>query len=343
MTYEIFSIICFYSFILIDVIFIRPYKSEEFNISSEGEKLNQENDENNEEITFKKYLKHWRFYTCFFLMTFRDTNYYLVSSSFTVIANHYNIVSAEKQKIISTISFISNSLLLLGVSLFIDKIRYQSIAIPSILLCLTHALTFQFVVEKEMIYIIYYFIINFLVINDSAATFPHVMEVFEIKYIVQIWGIFLFGTGFCGFGISQLYLSTIQVKPFNPIIGETSQVRIGTMRLYIEHTVNHPITSNFYGIEDNNLFKIYGFTIVDAVTGANNVLAQRLGKFFIEFNDGQKFLFRTPATLLQGTIIGERLWNYVHNMIIVEYTNKLCAYIQFNPDEVGYLENFNKK
>ena len=144
------------------------------------------------------------------------------------------------------------------------------------------------------------------------------------------------------FGISQLHMSTIQVKPFNPIIGETSQARIGTMKLYIEHTVNHPINANFYGIEDNNLFKIYGFTIIDAVTGANNVLAQRLGKFFIEFNDGQKFLFRTPATLLQGTIMGERLWNYVHNMIIVEYTNKLCARIQFKPDEVGYLENFNK-
>ena len=144
------------------------------------------------------------------------------------------------------------------------------------------------------------------------------------------------------FGISQLYLSTIQVKPFNPIIGETSQVRIGTMRLYIEHTVNHPITSNFYGIEDNNLFKIYGFTIVDAVTGANNVLAQRLGKFFIEFNDGQKFQFKIPATLLQGTIMGDRLWNYVHNMLIIDYTNNLCAHIQFNPDEIGYFKSFFK-
>jgi hypothetical protein len=145
------------------------------------------------------------------------------------------------------------------------------------------------------------------------------------------------------FGIAQLYITTIQIKPFNPIIGETSQVRIGTMRLYIEHTVNHPITSNFYGIEDNGLFKIYGYTIVDAVTGVNNVLAQRLGKFYVEFNDGQKFLYKIPATLLQGTVMGERLWNYIQNLIIADYTNNLCAHIEFNPDEIGYLKSFFKK
>ena len=44
--------------------------------------------------------------------------------------------------------------------------------------------------------------------------------------------------------MSSLHFSVIQIKPFNPIIGETFQCRIGNIDLYIEQTVNHPITLN---------------------------------------------------------------------------------------------------
>ena len=53
--------------------------------------------------------------------------------------------------------------------------------------------------------------------------------------------------------ISCLHMSVIQLKPFNPIIGETFQCRIGDIDIYIEQTVNHPITLNIYCKEKNNI------------------------------------------------------------------------------------------
>ena len=51
--------------------------------------------------------------------------------------------------------------------------------------------------------------------------------------------------------ISQLYITTIQSKPFNPILGETFQCKNGDLNMYSEQTANHPITSNFYCFDDN--------------------------------------------------------------------------------------------
>ena len=46
--------------------------------------------------------------------------------------------------------------------------------------------------------------------------------------------------------VSSYHLSVTQIKPFNPIIGETYQCRLGDLDIYLEQTVNHPITANFY-------------------------------------------------------------------------------------------------
>ena len=60
--------------------------------------------------------------------------------------------------------------------------------------------------------------------------------------------------------MSFLHFSVIQIKPFNPIIGETFQCRIGNVDYYVEQTVNHPITLNIYAKEINGEFIIYGYT-----------------------------------------------------------------------------------
>ena len=139
--------------------------------------------------------------------------------------------------------------------------------------------------------------------------------------------------------MSQCYISTFETKPFNPIIGETFQCRIGDLQIYLEQTENHPITSNFYGITDNKHIKIYGYIIYDASIGVNNCYAVRLGKFFIEFDDGQKYQIRTPAVLLQG-FFNERLYNYVDSCIVLDLTNNYASFIKMNPDEVSYVKSF---
>ena len=142
--------------------------------------------------------------------------------------------------------------------------------------------------------------------------------------------------------ISCLHMSVIQVKPFNPIIGETFQCRIGTLDIYIEQTVNHPITLNIYCKDIKGNFIIYGHLITDASVYINTVYSTRLGKCFIKFKDGTLFRVRLPPIVLKGISIGDRIYNYYNKCMIQDLTNKLTAYIEMNPDEPGYFASFFK-
>jgi hypothetical protein len=50
------------------------------------------------------------------------------------------------------------------------------------------------------------------------------------------------------FAISKIHLSVTQLKPFNPIWGETFQCKIGDTHLYMEQTSHHPPIYHFYVI-----------------------------------------------------------------------------------------------
>lgn len=139
--------------------------------------------------------------------------------------------------------------------------------------------------------------------------------------------------------ISICHVSCFQTKPFNPIIGETFQCKIGSLSLYTEQTVNHPCTANFYGVDDEKRFKIYGHIIADASIGLNSVSAQKLGKFYIEFKDGQKYRIRTPPATIEGYTMGERLYNYVDRTVIEDLSNNYVVFIVFNPDKAGFLKS----
>ena len=142
--------------------------------------------------------------------------------------------------------------------------------------------------------------------------------------------------------ISYLHFSVIQIKPFNPIIGETFQCRVGNIDLYIEQTVNHPITLNIYGKELNGEFIIYGYLISDASVYINTLYSSRLGKCFIKFKDGTLFRIIMPPIELRGLALGDRLFNFYDKGLALDLTNKLCAYIEMNPDEPGFFTSFFK-
>lgn len=150
---------------------------------------------NENKISFLVYLKCLRFYTCFFMCCLKNIHTNLVSSSFMLFSFHYKTVSADTQKYITSSSFIVNLVFTLVLSLFIDKFKYRTIVIPSNIICLMHALTFQFIIKNETTFIIYYFISNIFSSIENLATFPHILKVFGIDYGVIIFGIYYFGTG----------------------------------------------------------------------------------------------------------------------------------------------------
>ena len=142
--------------------------------------------------------------------------------------------------------------------------------------------------------------------------------------------------------MSFLHFSVIQIKPFNPIIGETFQCRIGNIDYYVEQTVNHPITLNIYGKEINGEFIIYGHLITDASVYLNSLYTSRLGKCFIKFKDGTLFRVIMPPITLKGLSLGDRLFNFIDKGLVLDLTNGLCSYIEMNPEELGFFESFFK-
>jgi len=111
------------------------------------------------------------------------------------------------------------------------------------------------------------------------------------------------------------------LKPFNPILGETFQTKIGNTEIYIEQTSHHPPILNFYILNPN--FKCFGYEAIEATTGANSVLAEKKGKYFIGLKDGTLYKVRRPKLYLTGTTLGKRLTNFLDELIIEDLVNFL--------------------
>lgn len=145
---------------------------------------------------------------------------------------------------------------------------------------------------------------------------------------------------------SNFHLSVFQTKPFTPILGETSQLRIGDMDIYLENTVSKPPTINFYGISKN--YKIYGNIALFAETGANSVTAKKRGKYIVEFNDVdpttkevKKDCYRLyiPTIYINGILFGKRTYNITSPMVVESLNNNLSLFLKFNPDKRGSVAN----
>ena len=143
--------------------------------------------------------------------------------------------------------------------------------------------------------------------------------------------------------ISILHVSIIQTQPFKPSLGETFQCKIGNFVFYVENTKSEPLTNNFYGFDEDKNYKIYGYQISDISTRPNSLLATKSGKYIIELKDGTKYLLRFPNVSLKGISLGDRLFNYVDGIVVMDLTNNLCAYIEMNPEEVGFFKSFFTK
>lgn len=152
------------------------------------------------------------------------------------------------------------------------------------------------------------------------------------------------------FVFSHLHLSAILEKPFNPIIGETYQTKIGPLDVYFEQTANKPPTSNFYILGPN--YKIRGYLKVEVTLGVNSIKGIKTGSCIIEFKDGFNYEFTFPQIEIGGVTVGTRTFNYKHNIVVsdkVNYyfnyyhycqKNNLASIIKINPDRKNGFFSF---
>lgn len=79
-------------------------------------------------------------------------------------------------------------------------------------------------------------------------------------------------------------MATAQLKPFNPILGETFQGKINGLPIYLEQISHHPPISTFllYGKE----YKMVGQYEAHASLHANSCTASLLGAPYLKYKNG---------------------------------------------------------
>ena len=138
------------------------------------------------------------------------------------------------------------------------------------------------------------------------------------------------------FFISQIYLSPLRIKPFNPLLGETYQVKIGNLDCYFEQTNTNPPTTNIYCIDSDGLYKIYGYISIYTKTGINNCKVFKIGNIYVHYKDGQKYKIYFPSYYVGGITIGKRCFNVKDVSLVIDETNRLVSFIKFYDKKKNY-------
>ena len=135
-----------------------------------------------------------------------------------------------------------------------------------------------------------------------------------------------------------------QLAPFDPLLGETFQAKIGEegTKIYMETTCAKPITYNFY-IKSKN-FNVYGYEKPVAEIGANSVKAISQGSHIIEFKKKngklERFHCTTPTVILEGTAFGTRAMGMQGNIYIESMDSDYVGIVKFDRDERNLLQKF---
>ena len=132
------------------------------------------------------------------------------------------------------------------------------------------------------------------------------------------------------FLISQLYLTILRIMPFNPLLGETYQVKIANLNCYFEQTNVNPPTTNIYCFDTDNLYKIYGYISIHTKIGINNIKIIKLGNIYIDYQNGNKYKIFYPSYYVGGITIGKRNFNVTNCSLILDLANRLVSYINFS-------------
>jgi len=139
------------------------------------------------------------------------------------------------------------------------------------------------------------------------------------------------------FVVSGLHRGVKQMKPFNPILGETWQARYsdGT-QIYFEQTSHHPPISSFQVFGPKNIFYLHGYHEYTAHFRANgSLIGGQIGPNIIEFPDGGSVVYQNPYVQMTGALWGDRIFNWVDKESPIQFIdtkNNLRCDLKFNPD-----------
>lgn len=140
--------------------------------------------------------------------------------------------------------------------------------------------------------------------------------------------------------LAGLHRTCIQKKPFNPILGETYQAGYTDgSQIFCEQTSHHPPVSHFQLVGPDNCYQLWGWAGWNASFRGNSLKGHQTGPHYIDFPDGQRITWLQPDIWVRGVLFGDRVAEFLGNMVFEDHANKLKCNIQFNPDSLGFFKS----
>ena len=148
------------------------------------------------------------------------------------------------------------------------------------------------------------------------------------------------------FSLSALFRSTEQLKPLNPLLGETYQCEWEDgSKFYIEHISHNPPISSIYITSGKNLFVVSGYIHMELggilkAMFKNAMLMMPKGKMTVYFPEKKQTVsFQFPKINLGGAIWGQRYIYFYDHMKFEDTDNNLKAVIAF----ANWIKELKKK
>jgi hypothetical protein len=138
------------------------------------------------------------------------------------------------------------------------------------------------------------------------------------------------------FSLSSLYRILQQLKPFNPVLGETYQCfwEDGT-KMYLEHTCHTPPISHFYLKSSSNLYTVSGYFDMEMGGIMKTMLTNTMqiipkGKITVYLTETKQTIsYQFPKITMGGALWGERYCYFSDHMKFEDRDNNLKCVIAF--------------
>lgn len=135
--------------------------------------------------------------------------------------------------------------------------------------------------------------------------------------------------------------------PFNPILGETLQLKgpNGEM-FYGEQTSHHPPITSFLLEGPNQCYKFHGsYESKMSLSGFDSVKGTRVGNIVFSFPDGGKISVKDPTMQMINLLSSNKILKVSGQMIITDEVNNLVAEFDYTPEvkDGAFKSIFGKK